>query len=206
MINFLILGYSDISVRRLIPALSKLNTVDSIDIATESKTVKSFEKLRSCYKSYEDALNNSNSDIVYISLPNSHHFNFAKKSLGKNKNIIIDKPAVLNQDDLNDLRNLASSKNLFTSQSCVFEHHKAWREFKKLSKKYETGILTAKFTIPELDKNNFRMSSQLGGGSINDMGIYATQSGMDFWGSRAKSFSLFDTSENDSSVNSLNQN
>ena len=201
MNKILILGYSDISERRIIPALNKLDEISSIEIATKSKKVKPIEKIEKTYNSYEKAIENSDCDIVYISLPNSLHFDYGKKSLLKDKNIIIDKPAVLNESELKDLNNVAKKNSLFISQSCVFQYHKAWNEFKKYTKQYTKGILTATFLIPELDSKNFRMSKKLGGGSINDMGIYASESGRNFWGNSAKSLSITDVSKPNNIVN-----
>ena len=201
MTKILILGYSDIAERRIIPALNKLDEISSIEIATNSKEVEFLGKIEKTYNSYEEAIENSNSNFVYISLPNSLHFNYGKQSLLRDKHIIIDKPAVLSESEFEELTNLAKKNNLFISQSCVFQHHKAWNDFKKYTKKYTKGILTATFLIPELDNRNFRMSKKLGGGSINDMGIYASESGRNFWGNSANSFSINDVSKPNNIVN-----
>ena len=201
MNKILILGYSDISERRIIPALNKFDEISSIEIASKSKEVKSLDKIEKTYTSYEKAIENSDCDIVYISLPNSLHFDYGKKSLINDKNIIIDKPAILNESEFKELNDLAKKHSLFISQSCVFQHHKAWNEFKKYAKQYNHGILTASFLIPELNSKNFRMSNKLGGGAINDLGIYASESGRNFWGNSAKSFSIADVSKPKSIVN-----
>ncbi len=201
MNKILILGYSDISQRRIIPALNKLDEISSIEIATKSKEVEALGKIEKTYKSYEKAIESTDANFVYISLPNSLHFDYGKQSLLWDKNIIIDKPAVLNKSEFEELTNLAKKNNLFISQSCVFQHHKAWVDFKKYSKKYNKGVLTATFLIPELHSRNFRMSNKLGGGSVNDMGIYASESGRNFWENSAKSFSINDVSKPNNKVN-----
>jgi len=201
MSKILLLGYSDIAIRRVIPALNKIDELLSIDIASRSKTIKPINKIKKVYKSYENAIHESESDVVYISLPNSNHFEYALKSLNKNKNVIVDKPAVLKLSHLNKLVDIAKKNNLFITQSCVFQYHNAWKKFKDLSEKYKNGTLTYTFLIPELSADNFRMSVELGGGSINDMGIYASELGRNFWGSSAKSIFIKDTSCKSDKVN-----
>lgn len=201
MSKILLLGYSDIAIRRVIPAVNKIDEIYSIDIASRSKIIKPINKIKKVYESYENAINESDSDVVYISLPNSNHFEYAIKSLNKNKNVIIDKPAVLNLSHLNKLVNVAEKNNLFLTQSCVFQYHIAWEKFKELTKKYKEGTLTYSFLIPELSTGNFRMSEELGGGAINDMGIYASELGRNFWGIGAKSIFLKDTSSKSDKVN-----
>tara|TARA_B100001540_G_scaffold312141_1_gene332757 strand:- start:7866 stop:8804 length:939 start_codon:yes stop_codon:yes gene_type:complete len=201
MNKILILGYSSICIRRVIPALNKMEEIESIEIASKSKSIDKLNKLENVYNSYEEALEKSDAAIVYISLPNSFHYEYCKKSILTEKNVIVDKPGVLNSSELENLIELIKNKNLFLSQSCVFEFHKAWKIFKEYSKKYENGTLSSTFLIPELDKDNFRMSKHLGGGSINDMGIYASQSGRSFWGRNAKGFSIVDETIDDDKVN-----
>jgi len=201
MSKILLLGYSDIAIRRVIPAVNKIDEFLSIDIASRSKVIKPINKIKKVYESYENAIHESDSDVVYISLPNSNHFEYAIKSLNNNKNVIIDKPAVLKLSHLNKLVNVAEKNNLFITQSCVFQYHNAWKKFKELSKKYKNGTLTHTFFIPELSTDNFRMSEELGGGSINDMGIYASELGRNFWGSNAKSIFIKDTSSKSDKVN-----
>ena len=192
MSKILILGYSSICIRRVIPALNKMEEIESIEIASMSKSIDKLKKVENVYNSYEEALEKSDAAIVYISLPNAFHYEYSKKSILNEKNVIVDKPAVLNNSELDDLISLINNKNLFLSQSCVFEYHRGWEVFKKYGQKYKNGTLSATFLIPELDNDNFRMSQELGGGSINDMGIYASQSGRSFWGEDAKSFSIVD--------------
>lgn len=201
MNKILILGYSSICVRRVIPALIKMEEIESIEIASMSKSINKLKKVGNVYDSYEKALEKSDASIVYISLPNAFHYEYSKKSILNEKNVIVDKPAVLNSSELDNLISLINNKNLFLSQSCVFEYHKGWETFKKYGQKYKNGTLSATFLIPELAKNNFRMSSELGGGSINDMGIYASESGKSFWGEGAKYFSIVDESKPKDKIN-----
>ena len=129
--------------------------------------------------------------MIYISLPNSQHYKYCKESILQNKSVIIDKPAVLSSAELNSLKSLMLKKNLFITQSCVFEYHKAWDKFVDISKKHSPGTLNLTFHIPKLDETNFRMSKDFGGGCLNDMGIYATEASRLFWGDNPNSYKIF---------------
>ena len=89
MSKILFLGYSDIAIRRVIPAINKIGDISSIDISSRSKKVEASKKIKNVYKSYEDGIDESDCDVIYISLPNSLHFEYAMKSLMKQKNVII---------------------------------------------------------------------------------------------------------------------
>ena len=56
-----------------------------------------------------------------------------------------------------------------------YTFHPLFLEIKKILRKHILGNLKfveSKFTIPLNDKNNFRFKKSLGGGSLNDSGIY----------------------------------
>ena len=191
MRKILILGFSDLSQRKIIPILQNLNYVEEIEIASKSKIISKNNKVKKTYFDYDTALKETSADLIYISLPNSQHYKYCKESILLNKSVIVDKPAVLSSAELNSLKSLMLKKNQFITQSCVFQYHKAWDEFVDISKKHTPGTLNLTFHIPKLDETNFRMSKDFGGGCLNDMGIYATEASRLFWGDNPNSYKIF---------------
>ena len=115
--EILVLGCSDVFLRRALPALYSCTLVSKIHIASKSKSRslidrKYFNKLGNWYEDYSIAINSLVSDIVYISLPNHLHFTWAKKSLFAGLNVIVEKPATLKLSDTELLAKLAIEKNL----------------------------------------------------------------------------------------------
>ena len=78
--NILILGYSRLVKKRILNVLLKNNIRFSIASRSSTRKVK---KAYSWYRNYRIALNTSNADLVYVSLPNSQHYYWAKKALEK---------------------------------------------------------------------------------------------------------------------------
>ena len=181
--NILILGYSDLAQRKLIPTINSLDIFSSYEIASKSKNVEKSKKLTNVYKNYIKAIKTTTAKTVYVSLPNSLHFEISRFALENNKNVIVDKPAVENIDELDYLFELANKNHLFISMSSVFNFHKGWNYFKKMSKPNtsKSEVLIAEFTIPSLNNSNIRLSTKLGGGAIKDMGVYASSIGYLFW-------------------------
>ncbi len=170
--KILILGNSDIFQRKIFPALSGIKNL-KIELASKSfkGNNKRYERI---YNNYENALNETTADIVYISLVNSLHFKWAMKSLKYDKNLIIDKPIALNLDQTKKIIKCASKKKLLVSEAIVYDLH---RQFKKVyslidfKKKIE---INTKFHIPKLNKDNFRNFNKFGGGCFQDMSPYAS--------------------------------
>jgi len=171
--KILILGYSNLAIRKIIPAIKKLKKIN-FDIASKSKAEKNIGHDK-WYRDYNKAINHSNADIVYISLVNSKHYSYAMKALNNKKNVIIDKPFSTNHKQTINLLNLAKKKRLLISQSLVFSYHKQFILAKKIFKKNKVEInkIIMHFCIPKPKKNNFKLSKKLGGGCFNDMAYYA---------------------------------
>mgnify|MGYP000715771286 FL=1 len=94
--EILVLGCSNVFLRRVLPALNSNKEIKKIHIASKSKT-QAIKELEFCNKigiwfdDYSVAINSLYSDLVYISLPNHLHYIWAKKSLEEGLNVIVEK-------------------------------------------------------------------------------------------------------------------
>ena len=168
--TILVLGNSNIFRRKVYFALKKIKV--PIEVASRRNINKNF-KIKKSYTSYKKALNDTKAKIVYISLINSEHFNWAVKALNKKKHVIIDKPITLNFNHTKKLVSLAKKNNLLLSEAIVFQKD---LRFKNVTKKIDlkkTTHIYCKFHIPKLDKKNFRNFRKYGGGCFYDMSPYA---------------------------------
>ena len=72
--HILIIGYSTIVKKRVLPALRKIEQVDRIDIASRSSASGISDEAAyngTVFNDYADAISKSKADLVYISLVNS---------------------------------------------------------------------------------------------------------------------------------------
>ena len=170
--KILILGHSNIFQRKIFPALSKIQNL-KLEIA--SKTIKiSNKKFVKTYNSYQNALEETSANLVYISLINSLHYKWAIKSLNQNKHLIIDKPITLSLNHTKKIIKLASKKKLFISEAIVFDKHAQFKKMFALINLNKKTTITSDFHIPKLDINNFRNFNKFGGGCFQDMSPYAS--------------------------------
>ena len=56
------------------------------------------------FKNYNDLINCSEVDIVYIALPNSLHYELILRCIENNKNILVEKPATLNFHQIKNIK------------------------------------------------------------------------------------------------------
>jgi dTDP-3,4-didehydro-2,6-dideoxy-alpha-D-glucose 3-reductase len=173
--RLLILGYSSIAERRVIPAAAKVEAIDEISIASKSRPrPQAWPKAGRFFCDYEAALRESDADLVYLSLPNAMHEHWVMTALGAGKHVIVDKPAMMTLEGSQRAMHEARRCKRLLAEATVFAYHPhfvALNEFLG-----ENGPLThvdAQFIIPPLPIANFRNHAELGGGCLLDMGPYA---------------------------------
>ena len=196
--KILILGYSDIVRRKILPEVNSSKDISKIDIA--SRTIKELENpkpVNKIFNNYLEAIEKSDAEIVYISLPNNLHFEYCISALNNKKNVIVDKPAILNINETDKIYDTAIQNKVFVSMSCVFNLHNCWVKFNNLiDGSKSNGVLYVDFTIPKLESDNIRLSKKLGGGAFNDMAIYASTAGLLFWNKNAETVKIHRFDEN----------
>jgi len=171
--KILILGYSSLCKRKIIPILrDKLGKIEYC-ICSKSKKRENIGAY-AWYRDYNEALAKSKADLVHISLTNSLHYFWAKKALEKNYHVIIDKPATLNYRQAKDLIKYARKRKKLLSEAIVFNyHHQISKSIKEINSLKNLNHVDARFIIPKLEKKNFRNFIKHGGGCLFDMGPYA---------------------------------
>ena len=79
----LLIGYSTIAKNRIISSFEEENRITQIEIASKSQidiNIKS-NKIGKIYQGYNEAISQSDADLVYISTINSNHFKLAENAL-----------------------------------------------------------------------------------------------------------------------------
>ena len=126
------------------------------------------------YGSYEELLQDSNVDLVYIATPHSHHYEHTKLALEHGKPCLVEKAFTANARQAKELLELAKSKNLFITEAI-------WTRYMPLSHKVtelmqsgiigEPRVLTA--TLCYMMENKERIvRPDLCGGALLDLGVY----------------------------------
>lgn len=136
-----------------------------------------------------EAFLESDIDLVYIASPNSLHFQQAKQALQHKKHVIIEKPAVFQPQQWQELVALAHVQGVYLFEAARNYHEEAFNTVQDFLK--EKDILGAHFTyakysskMPDLlagkDPNVF--SSRFAGGALMDLGIYPVYAAIKLFG------------------------
>lgn len=175
--DILILGFSNIVKRRVLPALVDLGPEARIDIASMHGVDRAQLPATwkgDLYTDYATALKSSKAPIVYISLINSLHEQWAESALLEKKHVIIDKPALQSLAATQRLLTIASNLDVCLAEATVFNCHPQFDAI--LGMQNDTSrfsrVITA-FSFPPFASSDFRNYPELGGGALLDLGPYA---------------------------------
>ena len=173
--HLLILGYSSIAERRVIPAAACVAAITEISIASKSRAQPpGWPKAGRFFGDYETALRESAADIVYLSLPNAMHEHWVTASLAAGKHVIVDKPAMMTLEASQKAVLDARRAGRLIAEATVFGCHPQFERLAEfLTENGPLAHVAAQFIIPPLPISNFRNHGELGGGCLLDMGPYA---------------------------------
>ena len=190
-----ILGAADIAKRRFLPALELINdlcfqgvAVSSVDRINAGKEI--VEKYGGqVYVGYEQLIEDEEVDAVYVPLPPSLHYKWAKKALLAGKHVFLEKPSTTSLEETLELIRIADEKNLVIVENYGFVQHPQIKIIQDIIESKRLGdvrnIRTA-FGFPRRSDSDIRHSKELGGGALFDAGGYTIHAGMVFLGETAE--------------------
>ena len=145
-----------------------------------------------CFTNYDSLLECKDLDIIYIALPHSLHYEWVMKSIEKEKNILVEKPATVNFLQMENIKNNLKNKNIFFSEAFMYRYHPQISKVIDLLKNNVIGNLVSMESLFGFDalgrkkifgiklnklkkkpnRNNRLYNKELGGGAILDLGCY----------------------------------
>jgi NDP-hexose-3-ketoreductase len=184
--RFLLIGYSKIAQKRVLPALTQVG-ITRVDVASRSRAaaVALPESISGqVFDDYETALAKSQADLVYVSTVNSTHAEWVEKALKHGYHVVVDKPAFTSLDDTRRLLDLALHQSLCLAEANTYGYHPQIEVTRQVFVEADSRPtrLTATFSFPPLSAENFRYKATCDGGALWDLGPYAVTPGRIFFG------------------------
>jgi predicted dehydrogenase len=176
-----VISTAKIAVQKVIPAIQQAELCEVAAIASRSleRAQSMGDKLSipKAYGSYEELLEDSEIDAIYIPLPNHLHVPWSIKSLEAGKHVLCEKPIGMDAEEVRTL--LAVSKeypDLKISEAFMYRQHPRWKRTAELVHSGAIGELKAIhsfFSYYNDDPENYRNSAEMGGGGLMDIGCYS---------------------------------
>ena len=171
MLNLLLVGYGNHAKRRVVPALKALDKDINFSILNRNNEIKANEELQFLAKKDLFKKNFYFDALIITSYPSVHLENLIEFRNNSNT-FLIEKPITNNFDYLLGEKFQLIQKRNKVTECLMYFHHPLYVKFKEILMNYKIEKIRIEFTIPNLDKSDFRYSKSLGGSSILDQGIY----------------------------------
>jgi scyllo-inositol 2-dehydrogenase (NADP+) len=163
-IKVCIIGGGNISNSRHIPALKKLKNVEIVGVMSRSETSLRKTQNKNHFKN-EMIINNPKNDIetlskcdwfkdvqaVVIGVPPKQHYPLAKMCLQLGKNVLVEKPMMMNKDECEELIKLSKQKHL---KFCVMHNFQFANGMLKLNEIIKSKKYGEIVTITEMQFTN----------------------------------------------------
>jgi predicted dehydrogenase len=159
----------------------------------ESNSIKIYPFIK-LYRDYDMFLNDTNIDLVIITTPNYTHYELIKKALLAGKNVVVDKPFVVNIKEAIELVNIAKSKNLVLT---VYQNRRFDGDYITVRNILEKNILGSIFEFYscfDRFKDNpglrWREMNLPGSGLVYDIGSHLIDQAIKLFGSPSSLFAI----------------
>ncbi len=153
------------------PAI-ELNAIASRD-AERGRRFAAERGIARSFDSYEELLANPDVDAVYICLPNSLHHPWTMRSLGAGKHVICEKPYSTRVSEVEEAHDRADAAGLVLTEGFMWRHSPhALRFVEELPRIGDLRTIRSTFSFSIDSETDIRLSRELAGGSLMDVGTY----------------------------------
>ncbi|MBQ1432022.1 MAG: Gfo/Idh/MocA family oxidoreductase [Ruminococcus sp.] len=175
-----VLGTANIAKGCTIPGMKLAENCELYAIAGRSmEKAEAFQSefgFKKAYGSYEDLLNDTEVQAVYIPLPNHLHLKWVKAALEKGKHVLCEKPLALNAKEAQEMFSAAEKNGVLLMEAYAYLHSPYIQSLKKDISDgligeidyIETAFITQGY------KEDIRLHKDMGGGAMYDLGCYCT--------------------------------
>ncbi len=175
-----ILGVAKIN-ERLLPGFAKAENAELRGIASRAldraQAAAKAAGIPHAYGSYETLLDDPDIDAVYIPLPNTLHAEWTKKAAERGKHVLCEKPLAPTAAQAQEVVAFCKAKKICLMDGFMWPHHPRTAALRKYLNEGQIGSVrrvagSFTFQMEQLDPKNIRLQSDLGGGSLLDVGCY----------------------------------
>ena len=179
-LNWGILSTAKIGIEKVIPAMQqgKLSEIVAIASRTHESAREAAKNLKipKAFGSYQDLLDDTSIDAVYIPLPNHMHVPWTIKALAANKHVLCEKPIALTATEAKELlKETEKFPHLKVMEAFMYRHHPQWIQALELINGGGIGMVKTVhsfFSYYNDDPENIRNMVDIGGGGLMDIGCY----------------------------------
>ena len=127
------------------------------------------------HDNYEALLADSDVEAVYIPLPNSLHVEWTVRALEAGKHVLCEKPLSRQTSEAERAFDAAEREGRLLMEAFMYRHNPQTQRLTELVADGAVGrvrVIRTQFSFNATDPANIRLSTELGGGALMDVGCY----------------------------------
>ncbi|WP_413376801.1 Gfo/Idh/MocA family protein [Alkalihalobacillus sp. 1P02AB] len=175
-----IIGSANIAKKAVIPGIQQSETGEVVAIAsrTKEKAEEMAQELSIpvAYGSYDELLDDSTIEAVYIPLPNHLHKEWTIRAAEAGKHVLCEKPVALNGEEAKEMEEACEKAGVILAEAFMYRYHPRYSMIKEVMNSGEIGEIRGihgAFTFNNAqNSSNIRYKKEWGGGSLYDVGVY----------------------------------
>src|SRR5262245_41491828 len=178
-VRFGILGAARIAHKALIEPAGHLDTAEIVAVAARDSVhacaFAATNGIPRALSSYNDLIEASDIDAVYIPLPNSLHCEWTVRALDAGKHVLCEKPIAANAREAERMAEAAARNGRVLGEAFHWRYHPLAARMKEIIASGEIGPVRrveVLFCIPFLVPGDIRYRLDLAGGATMDVGSY----------------------------------
>jgi predicted dehydrogenase len=170
-----LIGAGWIATNAIAPAMKAAeNTVIQGVASRDPERSKALDPV-TVHESYEALINDPLVDAVYISLPNHLHCEWTVKALKAGKHVLCEKPFAMNVAEVELMIETAKKQDRLLVEAVWARWHPRMARMVDLVQGGAIGnviSIDTSFTFPASLEGNYRLTPEMGGGALFDIGVY----------------------------------
>lgn len=173
----LVLGYSSLVRRRILPALASLGV--DVDVASVTRRpIWPSGFTGRAFSDYGQGLAESRAEFVYVSTRNHDHAKWVAAAQDAGRHVIVDKPAALSLNEVETMAARAARDGRLAAEATTWTWHpQVSRLVQLIGQAQPVTRAVAVFSFPPLPPEDVRYRREWGGGALLDLGPYAVSCG-----------------------------
>ncbi|MDL5362646.1 Gfo/Idh/MocA family protein [Halalkalicoccus sp. NIPERK01] len=126
------------------------------------------------YGSYDELLEDGGIDAVYVPLPNGLHAEWTRKAADAGLDVLCEKPLAADAEEARAVVEHCRERGVTLMEGFMYRYHPRTERAVGLAREELEGVhsVSATFKFPLSDPEDVRLSPELAGGSLMDVGCY----------------------------------
>jgi predicted dehydrogenase len=129
---------------------------------------------KKAYTSYEAVLQDPNVDAVYVPTTGDQHRRWTIAAAEAGKHVLCEKPLAMTVAEAEEMVQACRASGVILQEAFMWRHHPRTKQAKQLVDEGAIGplrLIVANFSF-DIDRNDWRLRAERGGGAMWDVGCY----------------------------------